>query len=77
LWIYANYVASVLPFAFSNSVTATNFYGAFTGNGSGLTNVSSASISVATNSAPTNAVTPLFWIGITNGTSVYKVPLYR
>jgi hypothetical protein len=54
-----------------------SFSGNFSGNGSGLTNVSSASISVVTNSAPTNAVTPLFWIGITNGTSVYKVPLYR
>lgn len=51
--------------------------GRFVGNGSGLTNVTASGLAVQTNGPPADPITVRGWMNVTNGGSVFKVPLYQ
>jgi len=51
--------------------------GRFVGDGGGLTNVTASGLSVPTNGPPADTGTVRGWINVTNGGSVFKVPVYQ
>jgi hypothetical protein len=54
-------------------IVAVRYYG----DGSGLTNVTASGLAMPTNSPPADPNTVMGWMNVTNGRSVFKVPLYQ